>query len=240
MPSIFTPFLSVECESALEKGASVQATLYPRVFSVRTWGIRSNKTSFDLPAFPECKMSKCFMNLFFSLILVSVPLSRALFLPSNSSILQLPSQDTIDTNGNAVPWPSPPLDRYIRNGISLNVTAYGDTLANTYHTMILQAILTLQQSILASGKPGERLHAITTASDTKGNVFVDVGFYSLHPPVMISVAQASDVLRKVWELHMEYYPPKEITESTILLRDKGLALFRMSLRVLESNGQPQS
>ena len=96
-----------------------------------------------------------------------------------------------------------------------------------------------ERTILNVGKPGEKLHAITTAADVKGNVYVDVGFYALHPPVGIRIAQAGDVLHRVWELLMEYYPPKEITESTVLLRDKDLALFRMSFRVLGSNGQPQ-
>ena len=179
------------------------------------------------------------MNLFFLLIFASFPFSRALFLPSNSSILQLPSTDTIITPANAVPWPPLPLERYIRNGISLNITAYGDTLSASEHPSVLQALLALQHTILGVGKPGEKLHAITTAEDIKGDVYINVGFYSLHPPTAIRVAQAGDVLRQVWELLMEYYPPKEITESTILLRDKGLALFRMSFRVLESNGQSQ-
>ena len=184
-------------------------------------------------------MWKSVMNLFLLLIFVSVPFSRALFLPFNSSILQLPSQDTTITNGNAVPWPALPLERYIRNGISLNITAYGDTLAISHHPSVLQAVLALERTILDVGKPGEKLHAITTAADVKGNVYVDVGFYALHPPVAIRIAQAGDVLHRVWELLMEYYPPKEIPESTVLLRDKELALFRMSFRVLDSNGQPQ-
>lgn len=180
------------------------------------------------------------MNLFFLLVFVSVPLSRALFLPYNSSILQLPSsQDTGFANSNAVPWPPPPVERYIRNGISLNVTAYGDTLAISYHPNILQALLALQRRILDVGKTGEKLPAITTAADVRGGVYVNVGFYALHPPVGIKVGQAGDVLQKVWELMMEYYPPKEITESTVLLRDKGFALFRLSFRVLGSNDLPR-
>ena len=173
------------------------------------------------------------MNPFFLLLLVSVHLSRALFLPSNSSILRLPSQDTVIQTGAALPWPPVPLERYIRNGISLNITAYGDTLPASHHPSVLQALIALQQTILDVGKPGEKLHEITTASDVRGDVFVDIGFYALHPPVGIRVGQAGDVLRQVWEFTMEYYPPKEITESTVLLRDKGLALFRMSFRVLE-------
>ena len=179
------------------------------------------------------------MNLFFLLIFVSVPLSRAFLLPFNSSILQLPSQDTIITNGNAVPWPPLPLDRYIRNGISLNITAYGDTLHNRDHPSVLQALLALQRTILDVGKPGEKLNEITTAEDVKGNVYVNIGFYSLHPPMGIKIAQAGDVLHMAWQLLMAYYPPREITESTVLLRDKGLALFRMSFRALESDGQPR-
>ena len=177
------------------------------------------------------------MNLLFLLIFVSVPFSRALSLPYNSSsILQLPSQNTI-SNVAAVPWPSLPVDRYIRNGISLNITSYGDTLSASNHPSVLQALLALEHTILDVGKPNEKLNEITTAADVKGDVYVEVGFYSLHPPVGIKIGQAGDVLHKVWELLMEYYPPKEIPEATVLLKDKGLALFRLSLRVQRSNGQ---
>lgn len=138
---------------------------------------------------------------------------------------------------NAVPWPSLPVDRYIRNGISLNITAYGDTLSASHHPSVLQALLALEHTILAVGKPGEKLHEITTAADVKGDVYVEIGFYSLHPPMGIRIGQAGDVLHKVWELLMEYYPPREIPEATVLLKDKELALFRMSLRVQGSNGQ---
>ena len=180
------------------------------------------------------------MNWVYLLIFVSPPLSEALFLPSNSSILQLPSQDTIIETGepNARKplqtrlWPPVPFDSYIKNGISVNITTYGDTLSDKQAPNVLRAILALQGSIQGIGKPSDTLKPITTAADTKGNLYIDIGFYSLHPPAGIKVAQASDVLHKMWQLVMEYYPPKEIPLATILLRDEGIALFRMSFREL--------
>ena len=181
------------------------------------------------------------MNLFLLLIFVSVPFSRALFLPYNSSILQLPSQDTVITDGkvNAVPWPTPPFDRYVRNGVSLNITAYGDTLLPSHYYYVLQALLALQRTILESGKLDEKLLDITTAAATRGNVYVNVGFYNLHPPAGIKVGQAGDVIYKAWQLTIEFFPPKEITESTVLLRNNRLALFRMSFRVGGASRQLQ-
>ena len=136
-----------------------------------------------------------------------------------------------------MPWPTPPLDRYVRDGISLNITAYGDTLLPSHYHYVLQALVALQRTVLESGRNDEKLKDITSAAATRGNVYVDVGFYALNPPAGIKVGQAGDVLYKAWQLTIEYFPPKEITESTVLLRNKGLALFRMSFRVVGPSRQ---
>ena len=70
------------------------------------------------------------MELFLFSIFISTHLSKAMLLPSNSSTLQLPSQDTVLVTGeiNTVPthedsmWPSVPFQRDIGNGLTINIT----------------------------------------------------------------------------------------------------------------------
>ena len=175
----------------------------------------------------------------FALICVSIHLGSALLLPPNSSVLRLPSQDsslateefnTTTHNLGDNPWPPLPFERSIKNGLSINITAYGDMLTKKYTPNVLQALLPIQLIIQNAGKPSDVLEETTTVGELRGNVYTEVGFYSLHPPGGIRRSQAADVLHKVWQLVIEYFPAKEITSSTIIAEGKELALFRLSFR----------
>ena len=65
---------------------------------------------------------------------------------------------------------------------------------------------------------------------TRGDVYTEIGFYALRPSKGIKRYQAEDVLYKIWELLIEFYPPREITKSEILVLGGEVALFRMSFR----------
>ena len=109
-------------------------------------------------------------------------------------------------------------------------SAYGDSLPSQYSTNLLQALLEIQDVLQIAGKPGDVLEEITTVGSFKGNVYAEVGFYCLHPPAGIKRSRAADVIHKIWQLVIEYYPAKEVTESTIAFKGSDLALFRLSFR----------
>lgn len=178
------------------------------------------------------------MKVFVSLILGSIYFSEALLLPFNSSILRLPSQDAVPAIGETGtnkslkdnPWPSPPFQREIKNGLSIRITAYGDLLTNRYTHNVLEALLPIQRVVRDAGELDDVLEETTTIGKFEGLVYTEVGFYSLHPPAGIKRSQAVDVLFKVWQLVIEYSPAREITFSTILVEGRELALFRLSFR----------
>ena len=211
----------------------MQATLHPRVPLVKIMGPKPLIFSI----FCLCSWRNT-MILFLLLVLVSVRLSKALSSPSNSSVLQLPTQDTIITIGKpnngatfrARPWPDVPFERLVHHDIMLNVTAYGDTLSTKKAPYILQALIEIQQHILVTGEPDDTLIPFTSSSNIRGRVFVDIGFYALHPPAGIKVAQAGSVIYSVRQLLMEHYPPKEITMSSVRVLGEEVALFRLSFR----------
>ena len=198
------------------------------------WGWSGTLESLD------SAIQKSSMGLFVFCMFVSIHLSEALFLPFNSSTLQLPSQDTVLETANLNtapaqgnhPWPPPPYQRYIGNGLAINIMAYGDSLPKKYSSSILSALLAIQRIIQVAGEPGDVLEEITTVGEIKGGVYTEVGFYSLYPPAGIRRSQAADVIHKVWLLVIEYLPPDEITQSTILFEGSDLALFRFSFRVI--------
>ena len=176
------------------------------------------------------------MQLVFSLIFVSISVCKALLLPFNSSVLRLPSQDSILATGETnagitpihTPWPSLPYLRYIKNGLVINITAYGDSLSKLRTPNVLQALPLIQRVILDAGEPNDTLEDITTVGDTRGHVYTEIGFYALHPPGGITRSQAGDVLHKVWQLLIEFFPAKEITLSSIIFGGEDIALFRLS------------
>lgn len=183
------------------------------------------------------------MQSFVFLVLVSIHLSKALLLPLNSSTLQLPSQDTIapigdlDTHTSLTAnnnWPSPPYQRYIKNGLTINIAAYGDPLAKRYTPYVLQAILSIQRLIRNAGELNDVLEEITTVGEVRGvidtEIYTEIGFYALHPPAGIKRSQAGDVLHTVWQLVIEFHPARDITISTIIEEGHDLVLFRLSFR----------
>ena len=110
--------------------------------------------------------------------------------------------------------------------------AYGDTLPKRYSPSILPALSAIQHIIEVAGEPSDVLEEITTVGEIKGQVYTEVGFYSLHPPAGIRRSQAAYVIHKVWQLVRDYLPPDEITQSTIIFEGSDLALFRFSFRVI--------
>ena len=180
------------------------------------------------------------MALSFLLLLVSIHFSSPLRLPFNSSVLQLPSQDTILPTGEIDtstslrnnPWPQVPYLRYIKNGLTINITAYGDTLSGPDSPAVLHSVLSIQRLLHNAGQLSDKLEAITTVGATKSNVYTEIGFYSLHPSAGIKRSQALDVLHKIRQLLIEYIPAKEITIASIIFEGSGLALFRLSFREL--------
>ena len=178
------------------------------------------------------------MKLFVFLLFVSIDLSKALLLPLNSSILQLPSQDIIiatgDINTNKslkdTPWPSPPFQRHIMDGLIIRITAYGDLLSSYYNQLILRALPSIQRIIFDAGEPSDVLEETTTVGVFSGDFYTEIGIYSLHPPAGINRVQAANVIHAIWQLVTEYSPPREITSSTIIAEGKQLALFRLSFR----------
>ena len=177
--------------------------------------------------------------LFFFLILVSIHLSKALFSQVNSSVLRLPSRNTTLTAGGTrtvislkrSPWPFLPFRRYIKDGLSLEVTAFGDSFSDIHISNILLTLLELERTVLHAGRPDEVLEDIVTVGETSGRVYANIGFYSLHPPVGITLSQAGDVLQMAWQLMAEHEPPREITSSTVLYGEKDVTLFRLSFRI---------
>ena len=179
------------------------------------------------------------MQSFFSLILTWIHLSKALLLPFNTSILRLPSQDTIpatvEINTNASltnkHWPPVPYERYIKDGLSINITAYGDLISKEDSSKVLLATNTLQQTLQKAGKPNDFLDEITVLGVHDGGVYVEVGFYALTPRAGMQRWQATYVLQFMWQLVLEFFPAREIVASKISLMRRELALFRLSFRV---------
>ena len=179
------------------------------------------------------------MKLFVFLIFAFVHLSEAPLSLINSSILQLPSQDTIlateeiDTHGPLKddPWPTLPYQRHIKDGLIIRIMAYGDLLSNQKTPMVLEALTPIQRIISNAGEPSDILEETTKVGVFSGDVYTEVGFYSLHPPAGIDRKQAKAVIHMVRKLVMQFSPAREITSSTILAEVGELALFRMSFRV---------
>ena len=169
-------------------------------------------------------------------ILILIHLSVSSLLRINSSHLQLPSQDTtitpggVDIGGHFVykPWPRLPYLCYVKNGILINFTSYGDTLSKSQTPRVLQALVPIRHQIQEAGGPDDMIEAITIVGAVKGNVYTEIGFYSLHALGGIKRSQAIDVLNRVWALTVDFFPAKEITSSSIILDGGELALFRLS------------
>ena len=159
------------------------------------------------------------MKLSVFLILLSIQLSNALLLPLNSTTLQIPYNT----------WPALPYQRAIREGLMIRITAYGAVLARKYTPNVLQALQDIQRVITDDGEWDDVLEEITVVGRLVGNIYTEIGFYSLHPPLGITRIQACVVLHLIWQLVIEYHPAREITSSTILAGSE-LALFRLSLR----------
>ena len=178
------------------------------------------------------------MRLLLFLVPVSIHLSKAFSLPFNSSVLPLPSQDTTHTQGGthiilplqSVPWPVPPFQRYIRNGLSLEINAFGDSLSGAHTDDILLGILSVKRAVLHAGNPNDVLDEIVTIADTMGDVYTNIGFYAL-PPLGITVSQAAGVLDMASQLMTAYFPPKELTSAAVVFQKRNIALFRLSFRV---------
>ena len=179
------------------------------------------------------------MKSFFFLIPTWIHLSKALLLPFNTSILRLPSQNTIqatgevDTNKSLTTslWPPLPYERYIKNGLSINITAYGDPLSKDESNKALSAVLSIQRTLQKAGKPNDVLDEITVLGVYSGNVYTEIGFYSLRPPAGMQRRQAHDALQFMWQLMVEFFPAREIALSKISSERRELALFRLSLRI---------
>ena len=172
--------------------------------------------------------------LLFSFILIRISLSSRL--PINSSDVQLSPQhepltvaeiDSIVPVRN-YPWPPLPYLCHVKNGISINLTSYGDMLSRTLTANVLQSLIPIRHLISDAGSPDDVLEAITKVGVSKGDVYTEIGFYSLHPPDGIKRSQAIDVLNKVWHLIVDFYAAKEITSASIILHGGDLALFRLS------------
>lgn len=172
----------------------------------------------------------------FLLLLPSLHPSTASLLPPNSTHLHLPSQNTILLTSNPAPllrhspWPPVPYSRPIKNDLHITITAYGDTFPDSHTPDVLRALPPIQRTILDAGEPDDILDEITTVGTDRDGVYVDVGFYALHPPAGITRAQAADVVHKVWQLCIEFFPVREITASEVALRGVDVALFRLSFR----------
>ena len=179
------------------------------------------------------------MQSFFSLVLTWIHLSKALLLPFNTSILRLPSQDTIpatgeiDTNTSLTNkhWPPVPYERSIKDDLSINITAYGDLISKEDSSKVLLASHSIRQSLQRGGKPNDFLDEITVLGVHGGGVYVEVGFYALSPPAGIQRWQATYVLQFMWQLVLEFFPAREIVASEISLLRRELAVFRFSFRV---------
>ena len=169
-------------------------------------------------------------------ILILIRLSVSSLVPINSSHLQLPSQDTtmtptkVNISKNFVykPWPDVPFLCYVTNSIMINFTAYGDPLSKALTPRVLQALVPIRHLIQEAGGPDDILEAITNVGAVKGNMYTEIGFYSLHPPGGLKRSQAIDVLNKVWALTVDFFPAKEITSASVILDGGELALFRLS------------
>lgn len=114
----------------------------------------------------------------------------------------------------------------------LEVTAFGDAFSATHTTDMLLTILTLERAVMHAGRPDDVLEEIVTVAETRGHIYTNIGFYSLHPPIGITLLQAGDVLQMAYDLLREYEPPREITASTVLYKEYEIALFRLSFREL--------
>ncbi|KAM0795734.1 hypothetical protein BDR22DRAFT_893971 [Usnea florida] len=181
------------------------------------------------------------MQSLFPLILTWIHLSKALLLPLNTSILRLPSQDTIlapepvDTNTSLTdkPWPPVPYERYIKDGLSINITAYGDRISKEDSSKVLLALNAVRETLQRGGKPDDVLDEITVLGvHGEGGVYVEIGFYALSPPPAgMQRWQAACVLRFMWRLVLDFFPAREIVASKILLLRRDVALFRLSFRV---------
>ena len=160
------------------------------------------------------------MKVFVFLSLLWIHLSNALLLPLNSTILLVPFNT----------WPPLPYQRAMKDGLIIRITAYGELLGKKYTPNVLQALQIIQRVITDAGEWNDVLEEITTVGQLIGNVYTEIGLYSLHPPSGITRSEACVVLHLVWQLVIEYYPAREITSSTILLDGAELALFRLSFR----------
>ena len=77
--------------------------------------------------------------------------------------------------------------------------------------------------------------AITSAGDTRGGVYTEVGFYACKPVAMgggIRREQAGEVIEAVWLLLEEFRPAREIALARLIGGGVEVGLFRLSFRVV--------
>lgn len=178
------------------------------------------------------------MKPFFSLIVAWIHISQALLLPFNISILRLPSQDTVlptgevDTNKSLTTnlWPPLPYERYMKDGLSINITAYGDLLFMADTGRVLNAFLSIQRTLRNGGEPTDVLDEITVLGLYSGDLYIEIGFYSLRPPAGIRRWQAYETLHSMWLLVQEFSQAREIVSSMISSQREEVALFRLGFR----------
>lgn len=226
--------------------ACAQAILYPPGSIPQAWTETIDSSSLSESAI-IIKMTTMELLLLY-LILAPIYFSKSLLLPLNSSsVLQLPSssQDdttplaTVEENSNMThntvsynPWPFVPWQCQVKTGLVITITGYGDSLSQKHIENICQALLQIQRVITDDGKPTDILEENTAVGETRGRVYAEVGFYSLRPPGGIRRSDAAEVIRKIWQLLVEFVPAREIAMSTVIARGKGLALFRLSFRLV--------
>lgn len=160
------------------------------------------------------------MKLFVFLIPLSIHLSNALLLPLNSTTLQIPY----------ITWPALPYQRAITDELIIRITAYGAFLARKYTPNVLHALQDIQQVIKDAGEWDDVLEEITTVGKIIGNIYTEIGLYSLHPPSGLTRSEACVVLQSIWQLVIEFHPAKEIESSMILENGNELTLFRLNFR----------
>ena len=118
----------------------------------------------------------------------------------------------------------------MKDGLIIRITTYGDLLYKKYTPNVLQALQVIQRVITDAGDLDDVLEEITTVGLSIGNIYTEIGLYSLYPPSGATRSDACVVIHLIWQLVIEFHPAREITSSTILLDGRELALFRLSFR----------
>ena len=119
----------------------------------------------------------------------------------------------------------------MNDGLSINITAYGDRISKEDSSKVLLAFNSLRQTLDQGGRPSDVLDEITVLGLHGDGVYVEIGFYSLSPSAGIQRWQATRVLQFMWKLVLEFFPAREIASSRISLLRTELALFRLSFRI---------